>query len=347
MSNTLPINPAVAVTAIKNCIQAGLVPMLAGSPGVGKSSIMRQVAEELNLEYIDIRLAQSDPLDLVGLPVTTGKKMEFLPPVHFPIEGLDEVPDGRAGWLCNLDEINSAPPSVQVAAYRLVLDKEVGQHKLHSEVHMVAAGNLATDRAIVNRIGTAMQSRLVHLQLDVSTDDWVDWALENSLDTRIVAFIRFRPELLHKFDPNHNDVTFASPRTWEFASKLIKPWSDIGSEPHHLPLIAGTVGQGAALEFKGYIELLQELPDPDMLILDPKGATVPKEPGALYAVSGLVASKMTEDNVTNTMVYLKRLPSEFQLLAIRDVLKTKPELGVQKEIQQWKIKNAKAIFGDD
>jgi len=347
MNNSLPVNPKSAVAAINDCLSSGLVCMLAGSPAIGKSDIMRSVAESNKLEYVDIRLAQSDPLDLVGLPITTGTKMDFLPPAHFPIEGLDEVPKGKKGWLLALDEINSAPLGVMAAAYRLILDREVGQHKLHSKVHIVVAGNLATDRAIVNRMGTAMQSRLVHLELEVSVDEWVDWALDNNIDTRVVAFLRFRPELLHKFDPNHSDKTFPAPRTWGFVSKLITPWKQVGSEPHHLPLLAGAVGQGAALEFKGYIELLHDLPDPDMIVIDPLTTNVPTEPGTLYAVSGLIANLATEGNLSNVMTYLNRIPSEFQLLSIRDILKTKPKLGIHREIQQWKKKNAKALFGDD
>lgn len=345
----ITVNPQLATDAITDALYANLVPYLIGSPGVGKSSIMQQIAKNNKLKYVDIRLAQSDPTDLSGMPfvIDSGKRMDFIPPSHFPLEG-DDIPNGYEGWLINFDEINSAPPAVQVAAYKVLLDREVGQHKIHERVRMVAAGNLVTDRAVVNRLGTAMQSRLIHFQLEVSSDDWIDWALTHDIDLRVVSFIRFRPELLHKFDPNHTDVTFPTPRTWEFVSTQLKlkGWEKFGDKPHHLINIIGTIGQGAAIEFKAFLELFNELPDPDMIIIDPVKSPVPSEPGSLYALTTLLQHKINPSNCTNVITYIKRLPKEFQVLSVTDIMKHKPSLRSELSMQKWMRESASDIFGE-
>lgn len=197
--------------SIIDVIKAGLVANITSSPGLGKSAIVAQIAKEFNLQLIDIRLSQADVTDLLGFPLHNGVRMEYAPPAHFPLEGLDEIPNNKAGWLLFLDEFSSAALSVQASAYRLVLDRMVGKYKLHKNVAIVCAGNKDTDNAIVNRMSTAMQSRLVHLELDVDIKAWLAWAAEAQLDYRVISYIESRPEHLHLFDPNHNDKTFATP----------------------------------------------------------------------------------------------------------------------------------------
>lgn len=197
-------------TLITDILVAGLVPHIQSSPGIGKSDIIRQIAKEYGLKVIDLRLSQMDSVDMQGFPNIVNNKTDWIPPAVFPLED-DPIPEGYNGFMLFLDEITSAPISVQSSAYKLILDRMVGQHKLHEKVAMVAAGNLLTDKAIVNRMGTAMQSRMIHLKLTVNPEKWVKWAESNNIDYRVTSFIQFRPELLHKFNPNHDDVTFPCP----------------------------------------------------------------------------------------------------------------------------------------
>ena len=176
--------------AITDILYAGLTPYVTGSPGIAKSAIISQVADSLNLKLIDVRLAQMDSSDLLGFPTIINGKTSFVPPDVFPID-TDPLPEGKEGYLLFLDELSSAPISVQAACYKLILDRKVGQYPLHKNVAIVAAGNKATDKAIVNRISTAMQSRLIHLNLEVNPKDWINWANENQIDHRIVSFIQF------------------------------------------------------------------------------------------------------------------------------------------------------------
>lgn len=210
IDTTTKVNAVEAVNHIAMCFFSKLVPFLAGSPGIGKSDIFKQIASKYKLKLIDIRLSQCDPTELSGFPMHNGKKASYMPMDLFPLED-DPIPDGYEGWLILLDEINSAPLATQAAGYKLVLDRMIGQHRLHPKVVIGAAGNLMTDGAIVNRMGTAMQSRLIHYTLTVNWELWSLWASGNKLATEVISYINHQPDKLHVFDPNHNDRTFSCP----------------------------------------------------------------------------------------------------------------------------------------
>ena len=315
----MQITPKEAPELIQDVLKANLVPFIGSSPGLGKSSIAKQIAENYNLELIDVRLAGYDPTSIDGFPMVNldRTKASYIPMNTFPIEG-DPLPKGKAGWLILLDELNSAPLSVQTAAYRLVLDKQVGEHNLHSKVAIMAAGNLSTDGAIVNRTGTAMQSRMVHFELVVDNDDWLEWAVNSKMDHRITSFIRFKPQALHKFDPKHNDKTFACPRTWEFLSNIIKGWKTI--ERAKLPILAGTVSEGMAREFIVFCDIYKSLPTIGEILRDPYNFVAPEEPSVIYAVSGLIANHITKDTAEKLMIAIYKLPAEFQIVCLSEAI---------------------------
>jgi len=198
-------------------------------------------------------------------------RSHYAPPDTFPIEG-DPLPEGKDGWLLFFDEMNAAPLSVQAAAYKIVLDRQVGNHNLHEKVAMVCAGNLTTDKAIVSRLSTAMQSRLIHFNLQISNKAWIDWAGANDIDHRIIGYINFRPGNLHKFDPNHNDNTFPCPRTWAFLSRIIKDMPVLTVKD--LPIMAGTIGEGPAIEFRGFTEIYESLPTIQQMITSPETVNI-------------------------------------------------------------------------
>ena len=257
---SVEISASDMTDALDSVLLSKQTPMLVGSPGIGKSDIVKLTAKKHNLKLIDLRLAQSDPTDLNGFPTlqNDGTRMDYAPPTTFPLENLDEIPVGYEGWLLFLDEINAAPPAIQAAAYKLVLDRQIGSHNLHKRVAIVCAGNKATDKAIVNRLSTAMQSRMIHLNLMVDTESWLEWANTHNVDHRVISFIKFRPELLHKFNPSHADNTFASPRTWEFLSKIIVDKKEFTKTDH--AVLVGTVGEGPATEFRAFCDVYKDLP---------------------------------------------------------------------------------------
>lgn len=362
----MKITTEQAPNLIMDVLRAGLVPMMHGSPGTAKSSIAKQIAASQNLKVIDLRLSQSDPTDLGGFPFLNADKTKagYVPMDTFPIEG-DPLPvkvkgtlnperktsaDAKwlvepiyySGWMLLLDEFNSAPITVQAAAYQLILDKEVGQHRLHPKVACIAAGNLASDGAIVNRLSTAMQSRLVHYEITLSPKTWIDWANANDIDYRVVAYIGFNKPALHKFDPNHNDFTFPCARTWEFVSKIIKPWKTIPPEKN--PTIDGCIGEGISREFVGFCNIFDELPDIDQILNHPDSVNMNVGPDVKYAISNLISNYVTDKNFDKLMKCIDRLPAEFQVICLQASYRRCPAIGDNPIWKNWLIKNAQDLM---
>lgn len=333
------------VTEIKEStvkvLTAGLVPMILGSPGIGKSDIIRSIGNQFKLKVIDMRLSQLDPTDLCGFPTHDGARMSYAPPKDIPLQDLDKIPDGYHGWLLFLDEFPSAPLAVQASAYKLVLDRMIGNHHIHKKCAIVCAGNGEADGAIVNRLSTPMQSRLVHLELEVDVRAWVHWATEAQLDHRAISYIEGRPEHLHLFDPNHNDKTFACPRTWEFASKLIK---DQEPTPLLQKLLIGTLSAGVGHEFYSYMNYCSDLPNIKEIEARPDDMKIPNEPALLYAVSHMVAAYLTTANAARLIRYIDRLPLDFGVTAVRSALRRKKELLSIDEVRAWAHKIAEEVF---
>lgn len=340
---TMTVTPNHARELLIDCLKARLVPMLTGSPGVGKSDIIHQIGKEFTLKVIDLRLSQCDPTDLLGLPSVDRElgKASYTPMDTFPLEG-DPIPKGYEGWLLFLDEFNHAPPAVQKAGYKLALDRMVGLSKLHERCVVMGAGNKATDGALVEKLSTAMQSRLVHLEMEVSVNDWLEWARANGIDGRITSFINWKPEKLHQFRPDHNDRTFACPRTWAFTSRLIQHWDSIPDSKR--PLIAGTISEGMAIQFTEYCKVFMDLATVEQIAKDPEGIKVPTEPSMCWATSGHIGSYFKENIAEPLMTYIRRLPKEFQVVTMREIVSRSKEMLQIPPVRKWVAENAQELF---
>ena len=336
------MRPSQVLTALNLLIDAKQPVMLHGSPGIGKSDVVRQLAKQRNVQLIDLRLSQMDPVDLRGVPSVDSKKQQTK--WNTP----DFLPTGGSGILF-FDEINSAAQATQAAAYQLVLDRKLGDYTLPDGWTIVAAGNRMTDRAIVNQMSTALKNRFAHINYEVNNDDWCDWALQNKVATEVLGFIRFRPALLNEFESRGEGKeertrvqhlkdanAFATPRSWEFVSRAIsqKPNPEIEYE-----LYSGIVGEGAAAEFMGYLKYYRDLPDLDTILLNPNKATVPTEPATLYALATGLAAKATPDNFERVVIYTLRLPVEFQVLLMKDAMSRDRTLSQTREFMEWSVKN--------
>lgn len=305
-----------------------------GAPGVGKSDVIRQIAEDHKLELRDVRLSLLDPIDLKGFPTIDAvkKQMSWLPADFLPKKGKG---------LLFLDEMNSAPQSVQAAAYQLVLNRKIGEYKLPDGWSVMAAGNRASDRSVVHAMPAALANRFVHLDFDINVDDWSHWAMDNDVHTDLRAFIRFRPNLLHYFDSASNPRAFPSPRSWAFVNDIYK---DSHSADDEYELIKGTVGEGAAAEFSGFVRQIKDLPTIDQVLLDPDGTKVPTSPAGMYAMATALDAKTTTNNIGRVMKYTDRLPVEFQVVFVRSAIRRDSKLTGTKEYMAWGIKNQNVLL---
>lgn len=310
-----------------------------GSPGVGKSAIIKQIAQTLNRRLRDVRLGNIDPTDVKGLLTINNGKAHWAIPDIWPVGESGVYDNGSPwdGWLLFLDEANAAPPLTQAATYELVYDRTIGHtYALPQKCEIIAAGNLETDRAVTHRLSSALARRFEHIYLRVDVDDWVKWALANGIDTRVIAFIRMRPELLMAFDPTKNEKSFPCPAKWESVSQIIStnPDPDLSYANY-----CGAVGQGAASEFEGYLEILQTLPNPDLCITAPDKAPIPDQPATLYAISTCLARRASDQNIGRIVTYANRLPNEFSTLLITDALRATPTLANTRGYIEWQSKH--------
>ena len=160
-----------------------------------------------------------------------------------------------------LDELNAAPPSVQAAAYQLVLDRAVGEYKLPDGVDIIAAGNRETDKGVAFRMPSPLANRFTHLDMVVSFDDWQEWAIDNGVNSDVVGYLTGNKHKLHAFDPSSNEKAFATPRSWVKTGGILNQQHKEGlSENEVATLIAGTVGEGMALDFIHHLKFAASLP---------------------------------------------------------------------------------------
>lgn len=257
--------------------------MLWGPPGVGKSQMVAQVAARHGAPMIDIRLSQMEPSDLRGIPFRVGNQVEWAVPAILP----DTTRHGETGILF-LDEITSAPPAVSAAAYQLILDRRLGEYQVPDHWAIFAAGNRQGDRGVTYAMPAPLANRFSHFEVETHLDDWVAWAYTHGIDERVIAFLRFRPELLFDFDPAHNPIAFPSPRSWEFAHRGLQKFGD---DPDLLQgTLQGCVGPAAGIELTAFINSLDRMPDLDA-ILRGEEVTIPKEIDLQYAVAAALVGR--------------------------------------------------------
>lgn len=247
-----------------------------------------------------------------------------------------------------LDELSAAPASLQVCAYQITHDRRIGEHKLPKNTYPICAGNRTTDKSVAFAMPKALSNRVIHLEFSASNfyeESWMEWAIENEVDQRIIAFLGFRKDLLNQFSANSNEQAFATPRSWENVSKILKQIPDIKIAR---PLIAGTVGEGPAIEFVNYCRVYTKLPRLED-ITSGKFTTQYKEPDILYAISTLLISSLKslkETDMPNVITYINNMPIEFSVMTGRAFL-AQPEHAKKflkiKEWSQWLVTGGKYL----
>jgi hypothetical protein len=272
------VGPKAAKRAIRKAIQTRRPAFLWGPPGIGKSDIVKQIGVEANREVIDVRLALWEPTDIKGIPYYNAEqgKMVWAPPAELPLD-----PESTA--IIFLDELNSAPPGVQAAAYQLVLNRRVGTYVLPKGVDIIAAGNRDGDKGVTFRMPSPLANRFIHLEAKVDFDDYQEWATANRIHPDVVGYLSFAKQDLYDFDPKSASKAFATPRSWCFVSDLLDD-DDTDNDTLH-NLIAGAVGDGLSVKFMAHRKIAGKLPTPDE-VLDGKVKDLKiKEVSAMYSLT--------------------------------------------------------------
>lgn len=330
------MKPSAVKQSLKHLVTRKRPVFIWGPVGAGKSDVVAGVAKELGLELRDVRLNLVDPVDLKGFPVVrgTGKSqtMAFVPPDFLPTKGKG---------ILFLDEMNSAPQSVQAAAYQLILNRKLGDYEMPDGWAVVAAGNRASDRSVVNAQPAALANRFVHIDFEVDVDDWYTWATQNGVSDITRAFIKFRSNLLHSFDPAANPRAFPTPRSWVFVDDVLQ--SGLATDTEY-ELIKGTVGEGAAAEYIAFAKMARDLPTAEEILANPTKAPVPTAPTTMYAISTMLDKKATSATLATLLTYMSRLPVEFQVLFMRSAGMANRDLLRTKEFVTWMTANQDVVI---
>ena len=356
--------PVLYASAIRRG-DIGLQPakILWGPPGIGKSEVVRQMADkvaELTGKKSVVTMASlllMSPVDLRGIPtkdevtVTGADGVEvkeqvarWLRPLIFQMDPSDDV----INWLF-LDELASAPPNVQAAAYQIVLDRRVGEHQFPKNCAVIAASNRVTDRAVAYKMPKPLANRFTHYEMTVSPDDWVTWAIQNGVRPEIIGYIRFNPDRLMDFDPATDDVAFVTPRSWALANQILVDCEELvkayGGKLVDVayPHLAGTVSARIATDLKTYVDVYASLPTWDGIASGKTAkCTVPADDlGALYALSSMISANMyafqkenygtgkkpndkaVDKLLTTVGKYIQTIPrKDVSVLVLRDIMRS-------------------------
>jgi ATPase family associated with various cellular activities (AAA) len=280
--STRTVSISGAKAALRHAFKKQRPLFLWGPPGIGKSDLVHQLGSEMeNCHVIDVRLSLWEPTDIKGIPFfnANDNTMSWAPPIELPST---ELASNYKNIILFLDEMNSAPPSVQAAAYQLILNRKVGTYKLPDNVIIVAAGNREADKGVTYRMPAPLANRFVHMELRVDFDDWFSWAVDNKIHKDVVGYISFAKQDLYDFDPKTASRSFATPRSWSFVSELL---DDDISEATLADLVSGAVGEGTGVKFMAHRKIAGRMPNPSDILSGKVKELKVKEISAMYSLT--------------------------------------------------------------
>jgi hypothetical protein len=253
-----------------------------GPPGIGKSEVVQEIADELKGHVIDLRMAQMEPTDIRGIPFFNREngKMDWAEPVELPTK---EMAEQYPVITLFLDEMNVAAPAVQAAAYQLILNRRLGTYFLPDNVVIVAAGNRESDKGVSFRMPMPLANRFVHLEVRADYDSWNEWAVQNREHKDVVGYIGFAKQDLMDFNPRSASRAFATPRSWHFVSEFLH--DEDATDAELSDLIAGTIGDGLAVKFMAHRKVASKMPNPSEILAGKVKTLDVKEVSAMYSLT--------------------------------------------------------------
>jgi hypothetical protein len=323
------MKPSQVAAAIETCRASGDSLMIWGPAGVGKSETVKSAAMRLGIRMMDFRAVYRESIDIMGLPNIREGHTVYAQPAGLPL--LDR--DGPEGILF-IDEIVSAPPQTQAALYQLTLEGKVGDYEKPPGWQVVAAGNRMSDRGVVHRMPDPLVDRFFHVDFEPNLTDWCVWALGAGIASEVIAFLRFRPGLLHHYESKRECHAFTTPRGWAAVSRILGCGPEIESQ-----MIRGRVGDGAAGEFMAFLKLCREMISPDVVLANPRKWEVPKNAGVLYALAEALARRSKPENWETVLLASERMPREYAQCLVSSAVRINTALSQTHAYIAWAAKH--------
>lgn len=325
------------IETIAFCIKNNFPLLITGQPGIGKTDIVDHGSALSNADMMTMHPVVSDPTDFKGLPYAKIDEAVFL-----PFGELKRLMDATSKLVCFIDDLGQAPSAVQAAIMQLILARQINGKKISDHVVFIAATNRKQDKAAVSGILEPVKSRFASIvELEVNNDDWINWALtKGNMPVSLISFIRFRPEMLNQFVPSKEMVNSPIPRTVANVGKMQNAGIPNGLE---FELIKGAAGEAFSAEYTAYMAIFNSLPNIDQILMTGNG-DVPTEPAVLFAVSGVLAAKMTDMNAANAFNYIGKLPDEIGYATVKDAITRNVSITKTKPFIQWASDKGNVLF---
>lgn len=321
---------------------------ITSKPGMGKSQLIEQIAADFKCPLYDARLAQFAPEDLRGVPYPNVKDKitEWFTPTFFPRK--DELA------ILFLDEFDKAKPAVQNASLQLLLNRRLGEYKVPNKVFILAAGNTLNDNSFSIPLSSALNNRMLHIEMDSNVNDWLKWASQDitigkettsRIEEDIIGFMTFKPEMIHTF--NEKERAWPSPRTWDFLSSLIRSSSNKIKDIDAINLASMAVGTGAAREFHAYRKIYKGIDPKQILKGEYPVITEKTDVNFKYAVSTCLGFYVKNNGLKDAkeakhcLKFIGKFSEEFRIIALRLMLKRNQ---LNNKINEWCKEEAKEVL---
>lgn len=309
--------------------------LISGQPGGGKSDIVSFAVNAINYDLLVLHPVVDEPIDYKGFPfVNANGEADFV-----PFGSLNRMINATKPLVVFFDDLGQANPSVQCALMQILLSRSINGKKISDHVRFVAATNRRKDNAGVGNLITPLLNRFsTIIDFEIDANDWCSWASKNNVPIELIQYIRFQPSMISTFKAEKDIKNFASPRSiFELSLWLNQKVDDI-------EVWSGCVGEEFAIPFAAFYRLFNSLAGlPDMVFNNPMTAKILDKPDQMFALLGVLSKRVNDVNITNLFKYLDRIPKEFQMVVVSNIISGKPELQNTKAYIDWQIKNADMI----
>lgn len=355
--DAVTLTPSEASDFLVGAYKAGVflrTPLLRGSPGIGKSSIVKAAADELRKTYPDFHYIEINPTmpadEVGGIPDLIrvegqATRTDYALPAWFPTAA--ENPNWKG--IINLDDALQGDRMMQQTLANLILARNLRGHALPKGAMIVATGNRVEDKAGVTRTLTHFADRMCWINIAAEPTSWIEnFAIPTGIREEVIGYIMLDKSKLDMFDPNVEKCP--TPRTWEAVSNWVGYLDTL--KGHNMDnirnkmaqsILGGELGMGEATKFWAFCQLFGKLPNIDDLLKDPANSTINFDLDVQYALAVAVANRMDVNNFSAALEYIDRIGPDLTTLAVKIGAKQKPELVKSAAWTKWATKNQDVV----